>query len=155
MNIHEQRMCELQGTFFEFSFDRFSCGSAYFISRFMYSDLAKELDVIDDPYNFISPNNMVTIMKSLYPSLSNERGIKYPPNVLRWMGQVYRAFNIIKKQSSDKIYKCINAEKLLSLYDVYHTFSLEQCVDRLDEIIKESKPDIDDREIFRQIMNGN
>ena len=50
MNIHEQRMCELQGDLFEMSALRFSCSSAYFISKFMNSELAKELDEIDDPY---------------------------------------------------------------------------------------------------------
>ena len=59
MNVHEQRMCEIQAEFFELSVDRFSCSSSLFVSRFMNSDIAKDLDAIDDPYNFISPKEFL------------------------------------------------------------------------------------------------
>ena len=157
MNTHEQRMCELQGDLFELSSSRFSCGSSIFISRFMYSDLAKELDNIDDPYNFISPNNMISIMAEKYPSLNEKGGNKYPKEVLRWIGYIYRAYSIIKKQYSYKIYRLLKAEKLLPLYDSFHTFSPEYCVERLDEIIQQNNPSSieDEYMIFKSIMMNN
>ena len=152
MNVHEQRMCELQADFFELSSDRFSCGSSFFIARFMNSDTAKELDNIDDPYNYISPNNLVSIMSNKYTSLFKKSGVKYPKAVLRWIGYIYRAYVIITKIESSTIYKDIKADKLLALYDSYHTFSPEYCVSRLREMVDEIRPKRDIYEIFKIVM---
>lgn len=152
MNTHEQRMCEMQADLFEYSTERFSCGSSFFVARFMNSEMAKELDDIDNPYNFISPNNMIMIMNSLYPSLTNNVGQIYPKKVMRWIGYVYRAWSIIKKRYSYKIYKSVKTEKMLSLYDSFHTLSIESCVERLDEMFCDNLP-LEDYEIFKQIKN--
>ena len=153
MNYSEQMMCERQADLFELSQTMFSCGSSFFIARYLYSDVAKDLDNVDDYYNYISPNNIVSILSRLYPSLNIERGQKYPVSVLRWMGYIYRAYNIIKKLSSHKIYKYIKAEQMLSLYDSFHTFSAEYCVDRLEEIIKVNMTEEkDDYKIFKQVV---
>lgn len=152
MNYHEQMMCEMQADFFELSQTAFSCSSSFFIARYMYSDVAKDLDKVDDYYNYISPNNLVSILSRLYPSLNNEHGQKYPIKVLRWIGYIYRAFSIIKKIDSCRIYKSIKAEKMLSLYDSFHTFSVEYCINRLEEIINEKVNEQDDYEIFKQVV---
>ena len=152
MNIHEQRMCEMQGEFFELSVERFKCSSFLFVSRFMNSDIAKRLDEIDDPYNFISPNNLISLMSINFPSMNAEIGNKIPAKVMKWIGYIYRAWSIIKRKESSIIYKSIKTEQLFSLYDSFHTFSPEYCVDRLEEMIKEnSENNLTDYEIFRQI----
>ena len=152
MTNHEQKMCEAQSEFFELSIDNFSCSSALFISRFMNSDIAKELDNVDDCYNFISPNNLIYVMKNQYDSLTTTSGNKYPRTVLKWIGYIYRAWALIKKRSSSSIYKDIPANKMVSLYDAFHTLSVENCVDRLEEISNQDKPKNDDYQIFKQIM---
>ena len=152
MNAHEQRMCEMQGEFFALSTKRFSCGSALFISRFMYSELAEELDQVDDPYNFISPNNLISTMASRYPGLSNEQGTLMTEKVMHWMGYIYRAWSIIKHKESSWIYKRMKAERMAALYDTFHTFSPEYCVDRLEQIVNEnSSPVLSDYEVYKQI----
>lgn len=153
MNKHEQRMCELQADLFELSSLYFSCGSAFFIARFMQSPPAKELDNFDDPYNFTSPNNILSYMKEKYPTLNNKRGKQYPISILRWMGYAYRAWGIITRKSSYRLYKNMKVEKLLSLYDSFHTFSIEYCVERLDEIAFEKKKELDDYEIYKRIIS--
>ncbi len=154
MTIHEQRMCEEQGEFFALSFERLSCSSSYFVARFMNSDFAKSLDNIDDPYNFISPNTLITSMIEKYPSVIEQIGTKTPKAVLKWIGYIYRAYSIIKKTSSSNIYKDLKFEKMLSLYDSFHTFDPEYCVDRLEEIIKQTKPTPrSDYEIFKEIYS--
>ena len=151
MNIHEQKMCELQGEAFAVSANRLNCGSVFFIARFMNCELAKNLDEIDDPYNFVSPYNIINYMKDTYPSLNDNTGIKYPENVLKWMGSVYRAWSIIKKTKSWKIYKVMKANTLFSLYDSFHTFSLEYCVDRLVEIIEQKSEQINAYQLYKEI----
>lgn len=49
-----------------------------------------------------------------------------------------------------QIIKDINADKMFSLYDVFHTFDVEYCVDRLEELVKEQNDKkVDDYEIFK------
>ena len=151
MNGHEQMMCELQAEAFELSVEIFKCGSALFISRYMNSDIAKKLDKTNDPYNYSSPNTLITTMATLYRSLNESDGEKYPQKVMHWIGYIYRAYTLITKNTSSNIYKIIKAEKMLSLYETYHTFSPEYCVDRLKELAKESIIKLDDYEVYKQI----
>ncbi len=155
MEVYEQKMCELQGEIFEESASYFTCGSSFFISRYMYSEIVKNLDNVNDSYNYISPINVMHRMEDLYPSLKSKGGVKYPKPVMRWIGYIYRAYSIIKKKESRTIYKLLKSEKLLSLYDSFHTFSAEYCVERLSEIIDNNHNYSFERdyEIFKEIMS--
>lgn len=156
MNVHEQRMCETQAEFFKLSSERLSCSSFLFIARFMNSDIAKQLDKTNDLYNYSSPDNLISLMLKEYPSTKNERGRKIPSNVMKWIGYIYRAYSIIKKKESSMIYKNIKAQEMVALYDSFHTFSPEYCVDRLEEIINEKNgPALSDYEVFKQIYGAN
>lgn len=152
MTEQEIFMCECQADFFEISVNRIKAGSALFISRFMYSEVAKELDDLDDGYGFISPNNLIKIMKDEYVVLSRKKGTKYPKEVMRWIGYIYRAYSILKHRKSSYIYKQIDSIKMLELYHVYHTFDVEYCVERLEELIQEKNPIASDYEIYKQIL---
>ena len=155
MNEHEQMMCELQADAFELSIEKFKCGSALFISRYMNSEIAKKLDKTNDPYNYLSPNTLITTMATLYRSLNDSEGEKYPKKVMHWIGYIYRAYTLMSKNTSSNIYKIIKAEKLLSLYETYHTFSPEYCVERLKELVNENTIVLDDYEIYKQIREQN
>lgn len=156
MTIIEQRMCELQADIFENSIRRFNCSSSFFIARFMNSKYAKELDNTDDPYNFYSPNCVLDGLENTYPSLKEYQGQKYTQNVLRWIGYIYRAWSIIKKKSSSEIYKHLKGEEMYSLYDSFHTFGIDYCVTRLEEIVNEKiGRQKTDYEIFKEIMKNN
>lgn len=155
MTNHEQRMCEMQGEFFELSIHNFDCSSFLFISRFMNSEIAKDLDEVDNPYNFISPNNLISLMRMNYPSITKENGEKISEKVMKWIGYIYRAYSIIKKRSSSTIYKSLKAEKMVSLFDSYHTMSPEYCVDRLEEIVNQNNMSlVSDYEIFKKIYDS-
>lgn len=153
MNVLEQKMCELQADIFEYSLRRFHCSSPFFVARFMNSKYAKDLDNIDDPYNYFSPNCILDGLEKDYPSLKTYQGNKYVPQVIRWIGYVYRSWSIIKKRDSSDIYKVFKAEKLYSLYDSFHTFGIEYCIDRLEELVSEEKgQQKSDYEIFKEVM---
>ena len=153
MNEHEQRMCELQACIFEYSINRFSCSSSFFIARFMNGINAKELDDKNNYHNYYSPNYVLDTLDFLYPSLNQKHGEKYLPEIIRWIGYIYRAWSIIKNRSSYDLYKLIKAEKLLSLYDSFHTFGVEYCIERLEEMVEENaSQQKSDYEIFKEIM---
>lgn len=154
MTEQEQKACELQGEIFELSFYAFKCGSSFFIAKYMNSDFAKHLDRKDDNYNYIEPHKLMMLMAITYKSLNEKKGKIYPEPVLRWMGYIYRAYSIIKNKKSNKIYKLLKADELLSLYDSFHTYSIEYAVDRLEEIINEKKSNhLSDYEIFKMVMD--
>ena len=152
MTAHEQRMCELQSEFFSTSFALFKCSSPLFIARFMNSELAKEMDDSNNYRNYYSVPYMYHYLTDNYPSLNEKEGTKYPIPVLKWIGYIFRAYVIIKKKSSSKLYKLLKADEMLSLYDSYHTFSVEYAVERLSEIINKSGVSLTDYQIFKQIM---
>ena len=153
MNISEQRMCELQADLFELSLRRFKCSSSFFIARFMNSKSAKDLDNVDDPYNYYSPNSILDALESAYPSLKSESENKYNAQVMRWIGYIYRSWVILKHRSSYDIYKLMKAEKMLALYDTFHTLGIDYCIERLEEIVNaEIGQHRSDYEIFKEIM---
>lgn len=152
MTTHEQMTCEIQADLFELSTEKFSCSSPFFISRYMQSDIVKELDNVDDPYNFLSPHNLIVLMNSNYPSLKKKKGLKYPKPVIRWIGYMYRAYALIKKEQSKKIYESLPAEKMLTLYETFHTFSTEYCVEQLEGIISQNKKTVDEYALFKKVM---
>ena len=153
MTEHEQRMCELQGEVFEISESVFRCGSSYFISKYMKSAIAKKLDAINDQYNYFGTTSVIYALTMQYQSLNKREGEHYPSQVLKWIGYIYRAYCIITKQYSYKVYKDLKSEQLLSLYDSFHTFSPEYCVSQLEKIIKEKKEAKSDYEIFKSLMD--
>ena len=155
MNTHEQRLCELQADIFESSAEVFKCSSPYFVARFMKSAIVNKLDNTSDSYNYMSITSMLFMLRLEYPSLCKKEGLHYPPQVLRWIGYIYRAYSILKKRGSHKIYKQLKVEKLLTLYEAFHTFSVEYCVDQLEILINEkNETPKSDYEIFKLVMDA-
>lgn len=152
MNAHEERMCELQADVFERSVNRFPCGCGKFIERFMRSDIAKFLDDPRNEYNFLSIEEILISLEDAYPSLYVEAGAKIPLPVMRWIGYVYRCYCIRKKKPSLWLYKEMKVNKMLSLYDSFHTLDPDDCVDRIEEIIAARHPRTQtDYEIYRAV----
>ena len=152
MNAHEERMCELQAEVFESSLCRFPCGSAKFVERFMRSGVAKFLDDTRNEYNYLFVEEIFSRLEKDYPSLSSEKGKKIPSQVMRWIGYIYRCYCIRKKRPSLWLYKRIKVEKMLSLYDSFHTFDPDDCVDRIEEIIVANSPNqLSDYEVYKAI----
>ena len=65
-----------------------------------------------------------------------------------------KTYSILKKRGSHKIYKQLKVEKLLTLYEAFHTFSVEYCVDQLEILINEkNETPKSDYEIFKADKN--
>lgn len=152
MTISEQRLCEYQAELFERSKETCPCGSAYFVFRFMKSSLAKELDRFEEGGQYPSLEDALSELETSYPSLKAKKGTSYPRPVLRWMGYIYRALALRFRPDSGYLYERLEAERMLSLYDSFHTFDPDYCIDRLIELIQEEKPGEQDAyQVFYQI----
>lgn len=154
MTEEQQILCEAQASFFESSIDLFRCGSSYFISRFMNSDIAKKMDAVGNGFEYYDVPMMTASLSSEFESLNRHGKERYPKPVLHWMGYIYRAWCIIKRARSSQIYRIMKAERMLSLYDAFHTFDPEYCVERIYEMLQEEGmiEKRTDYEIFRSIM---
>lgn len=151
MTTHEERMCELQAEIFERSASRFSCSSSLFLARYMRSATAKRFDNPRDPYNYCSAEEALEEIGSAYPSLKDGEGEKYPSALLRWMGYIYRALAILKSIPSIRIYKQLKPERMRGLYESFHTFDPDYCVQRLAELLGWGHDGVrSDYEIYRQ-----
>ena len=142
LDYNERKLCQIQGKIFEESVDKVECSSLIFIRRFMQSNLSNKLD----DYSFLV---MALDINDCFYEIENEYGvssygkIKYSKNEMFWIGYVYRALAIIYKLSSREIFRLFNAKKVISYYNIYHTFDIEQAVEKMMESIDYHAPDLE------------
>lgn len=126
------KVCEMQGSYFESAQDIFGCGSGTFIYHFMFSKLARKMD--NPNYSaFYDPSNHQEQLLDEYPSLNVKRGEYIDKSVMHWIGYIYRATSYIKEIPSRLLFKYMDYLELARLYNVYHTFGVDYCVERLSE----------------------
>lgn len=138
MNENLARLCELQADVFEKS-SSFTCGSKYFMFRFFQSEVAKRIDEAGPAIPLPSAQEAIESLLEEYPSLNERGGKKLSSPLLRWIGYVTRAYSSLTHCPSFRLLKEIPIEKLVSLYDVYHTFDVEYAVERLKEIALDNR----------------
>lgn len=125
------KLCDVQGRLFKFST---AYASEDFIRNFMFSEVARHLD---------SPYSKYQCMGEEYllEELEDERnmsttGETYDPEVLYWIGYIYRYWACYRKTSSERIYQNAPAKTMKRNYQFFHTLDLEVAIDKLIEIRK-------------------
>jgi len=147
------QVCEIQGDIFKNAQRDFKCGGKIFIYHFMYSRLAKKLD---NPRYMLSydPSNHKEQLLEEYPSLNNPGGEIVDEYIMHWIGYIYRATSYIKEISSKLLFKYMNPDELIKMYNVYHTFGIDYCVERLSEHFElDKKNTLDERTLIREIYS--
>lgn len=153
LDFNERKLCQIQGKIFEESIEKVECSSLIFIRRFMQSDLSKKFD----DYSFLV---MALDINDCFYEIEKEYGvssygkIKYSKNEMFWIGYIYRALSIIYKLSSREIFKLFNAKKIVTYYNIYHTFDVEQAVEKMMESINYQIPDFekDAYQLLKKLM---
>jgi len=123
------KLCDIQGRLFERSTEYASEG---FIRAFMNSEVAEHLD---SPYNKLQWMGEEYLIEELKDEkrLSTE-GEKYPPDVLYWIGYVYRYWACTRGEKSRQIHRQAPAKTMKRNYPAFHTFDPEVAIDDLIEI---------------------
>ena len=126
------KLCDIQGRLFERSTDYASEG---FIRDFMNSKVAEHLD---------SPYNKLQWMGEEYllDELKDEKtlgidGEKYSPEVLYWIGYLYRYWACARGERSKRIYRQAPAKTMKRNYMAFHTFDPDVAIDDLIEIYQQ------------------
>jgi len=129
MDSIQLKLCDIQGRLFERSV---AYGSEGFIRDFMNSEVAEHLD---------SPYNKLQWMGEEYliDELKDEKklaadGEKYSPEVLYWIGYLYRYWAISRGERSKRIYRQAPAKTMKRNYMAFHTFDPDVAIDDLIEI---------------------
>jgi hypothetical protein len=126
------KLCDIQGRLFERSTAYASEG---FIRDFMNSKVAEHLD---------SPYNKLQWMGEEYliDELKDEKtlavdGEKYSPEVLYWIGYLYRYWACTRGEKSKRIYRQAPAKTMRRNYMAFHTFDPDVAIDDLIEIYQQ------------------
>lgn len=126
------RLCAHQARLFELSHDNSSCGSAVFIRRFMYSDMARRMDECASVLEVAGDEELVRLVDMEYGG-GGYGSQRYSVDELHWMGYLYRYWCSATKQSSKSVYRTIGATELRGLYAPYHTMDVSQAIERIVE----------------------
>lgn len=129
MDRIQLKLCDIQGRLFELSTNY---ESESFIRAFMTSEVAEHLD---SPYNKLQWMGEEYLLDELKDEkkLSTE-GEKYAPEVLYWIGYIYRFWACTRGERSRTIYRQAPAKTMKRNYMAFHTFDPDVAIDDLIEI---------------------
>lgn len=126
------KLCDIQGRLFESSTAYASEG---FIRDFMNSKVAERLD---SPYNklqWMGEEYLIDELKD--EKMLGTEGEKYSPEVLYWIGYLYRYWACSRDESSKRIYRQAPAKTMRRNYLAFHTFDPDVAIDDLIEIYQQ------------------
>ncbi len=122
-------LAEFQGKLFERS-SEFGFSTGIFIRRFLHSDLLKILDM-NDPANLsLDVNEAMNNFLEQFGD-SDYGKIKYPSNMLFWMGYLYRYISYTRNVSTGYVMKLFSYKQLNDVFYAFHTQDPEWCVQNL------------------------
>ena len=123
------KLCDIQGRLFEHST---AYASESFIRDFMNSKVAEHLD---SPYNKLQWMGEEYLIDELKDEKKLDTdGEKYSPEVLYWIGYLYRYWACTRGEKSKRIYRQAPAKTMKRNYMAFHTFDPEVAIDDLIEI---------------------
>ena len=126
------KLCDIQGRMFERST---AYASEDFIRDFMNSEVAEHLD---SPYNKLQWMGEEYLMDELKDEKKLDTdGEKYSPEVLYWIGYLYRYWACTRGEKSKRIYRQAPAKTMKRNYMAFHTFDPEVAIDDLIEIYQQ------------------
>ena len=126
------KLCDIQGRMFERST---AYASEDFIRDFMNSEVAEHLD---SPYNKLQWMGEEYLMDELKDEKKLDTdGEKYSPEVLYWIGYLYRYWACTRGEKSKRIYRQAPAKTMKRNYMAFHTFDPEVAIDDLIKIYQQ------------------
>lgn len=129
MDSIQLKLCDIQGRLFERST---AFASEGFIRDFMNSEVAGHLD---SPYNKLQWMGEEYLIDELKDEKKLDTdGEKYAPEVLYWIGYLYRYWACTRGERSKRIYRLAPAKTMRRNYMAFHTLDPDAAIDDLIEI---------------------
>jgi len=126
------KICDIQGRLFELA-SKQGYDSERFVSCFMGSVVAKSLD---SPYNRMQWAGEEYLLEELLSASGDTiQPSETPasPEIMYWIGYIYRYWHYYKNEPSTKIYRQAAFKKMLQNYLMFHTMDPELAIDDLIE----------------------
>lgn len=134
MDSIKLKLCDIQGRLFERST---AFASESFIRGFMNSEVAEHLD---SPYNKLQWMGEEYLLEEVMDEIKlHSTGEKYSPEVLYWIGYLYRYWACSRNEKSKRIYRLAPAKTMNRNYMAFHTFDPEIAIDDLIEISRQKQ----------------
>ena len=133
MDSLQLKLCDIQGRLFELSAQQ-GYDSEKFVPFFMRSEVAKCLDSRYNRMQWAGEEYLLEELISESEGTLIQTDHVYSPEVMYWIGYVYRYWNYYKKESSSKIYRQANVKTMKRNYMMFHTMDPELAIDDLIEI---------------------
>ena len=132
MDYIQLKLCDIQGRLFERSL---AYASEEFIRDFMNSAVARHLD---SPYNKFQWMGEEYLLEELVAEkILASAGETYSPEILYWIGYLYRFWACSRKEESRKIYRMAPAKTMKRNYLNLHTTDPELAIEDLLEIYRQ------------------
>ena len=134
MDHFQLKLCDIQGRLFENSI---SYAGEPFIRVFMNSEVAEHLD---SPFNKLQWMGEEYLLEELNSEEELIReGETYSPEVLCWIGYLYRYWACSRNEKSRKIYRYAPAKTMRRNYMMFHTLDPDAAIDNLIEISRQKR----------------
>ena len=134
MDSIQLKLCDIQGRLFEKAADY---GSEAFIRDFMNSEVARHLD---SPYNKLQWMGEDYLLDELRDEKNlTQDGEKYSPEMMYWIGYIYRYWACSRGEKSSRIYRKASAKTMKRNYLAFHTFDPDIAIDDLIEINRQKQ----------------
>ena len=137
MDSMELKLCDIQGRFFELS-RRASYDSGPFVSTFMRSTLAKNLDSVYNRMQWAGEEYLLEELLAEAPDIPST-GALYDREVLYWMGYLYRFWHFATGESSREIFRQADEKTMKRNHLMFHTLEPEIAVENLKEIYRQKR----------------
>lgn len=126
------KLCDIQGRLFELSAEK-GIGSAAFVRLFMTSETARALD---SDYNRLQwAGEEYLLEEVLDADVKREKGGEvYSPDMLYWIGYLYRYWHFYTGEDSARIYKQAPVQTMKRNYMIFQTMDPGLAVEDLKEI---------------------
>ena len=100
----------------------------------MNSFVAKCLDSKYNRMQWVGEEYLLEELVDEKEELLTKENRTAPPEMMYWIGYIYRYWHYLKGESSAKIYRRANAKTMHRNYMMFHTMDLELAIDDLIEI---------------------
>ena len=127
------KLCDIQGRLFELS-GKHGLPSVAFIKAFMTSETAKALDSTYNRMQWAGEEYLLEEVTEEAAEVLTVKGEVFSPDVLFWIGYLYRYWHYYTGESSAKIYKQAPVETMKRNYMIFHTMDPVVAIESLKEI---------------------
>ena len=133
MDYNGIMLCKIQANLFKNYREYSSCSPYFFIRRFMNSHLSERFDDMTILLEASSDETFINEIDEQYGMTFFGKADSISPEVMYWVGYVYRYWSYIYEVPSHLLFKQVQPKLLFDRYALYHSMDVEYAIERICE----------------------